>query len=49
MRGALMLVVAMVMGSGSLVAQTAEDPGAQNAKQARAALDAMVQALGDQA
>jgi len=49
MRGALLLALAMLMGTGSLAAQTPEDAGAQNAKQARAALDAMVQALGGQA
>jgi hypothetical protein len=43
---ALMLVALMPASRLAMQAQTADDAGAKNARQARAALDAMVQALG---
>jgi hypothetical protein len=48
MRRVLPVAVAMLMLAGAPMTrtQTADDDGAKNAKQARAALDAMVQAMG---
>ena len=51
MRRAIPFVLAVLMLAAPLTTwtQNAGDAGAKNAKQARAALDAMVQALGGQA
>jgi hypothetical protein len=49
MRRVFSVVLALALFASPLSAQTTDDEGAKNAKQARVALDAMVQALGGQA